>query len=95
MQQQGRTVEQVLGRIARVQHGVVTREQLLRAEITAEEIRRRLAKKALLREYRASIASGTKKLRKVLHGDVHVTLERRFLDRLPPSELRRLLHSPG
>ena len=43
------TVEEVIGRIARGQHGVVTRAQLLAAGVSAKEIRRRLQKKALLR----------------------------------------------
>ena len=51
MQHQNRTVEEVIARIAQSQHGVVSREQLLRAGISREEIRRRLNKKALLREY--------------------------------------------
>jgi very-short-patch-repair endonuclease len=48
MQHQSRTVEEIIGRIARSQHGVVTRKQLLGAGISKEEIRRRLHKKALL-----------------------------------------------
>jgi hypothetical protein len=48
MQHQSRTVEEVIGRIARSQHGVVTRKQLSGAGISKEEIRRRLHKKALL-----------------------------------------------
>jgi very-short-patch-repair endonuclease len=52
MEQQDRTVEEVIGRIARFQHGVVTRKQLLDAGISEEEIRRRLQKKALLRVHR-------------------------------------------
>ena len=42
------TVEEILGRIARKQHGVVTRKQLLAAGISKEEIRRRIKKGALL-----------------------------------------------
>jgi Transcriptional regulator, AbiEi antitoxin len=49
---QVRTVEQVIGRIARSQHGVVTRVQLLRAGISSKEIARRLEKGALLRVHR-------------------------------------------
>jgi hypothetical protein len=49
MEQLDRTVEQVIGRIARKQHGLVTRKQLLEAGISTEEIRRRLQKGALLR----------------------------------------------
>jgi hypothetical protein len=52
VQQQNRTVEQELARIAGAAHGVVTRVQLARAGITAEEIRHRLSSGALLREYR-------------------------------------------
>jgi very-short-patch-repair endonuclease len=51
MEHQVRTVEEVVGRIARRQHGVVTRKQLLAAGISKAEIRRRLEKKALLREH--------------------------------------------
>jgi hypothetical protein len=46
-----RTVEQELARIAGRSHGVVTRAELLRAGITAEEIRGRLGTGALLREH--------------------------------------------
>jgi hypothetical protein len=46
-----RTVEQILAGIASDAHGVVTREQLLQADITTEEIRQRLRRGALLREY--------------------------------------------
>lgn len=49
---QGRTVERELGRIASAAHGVVTRAELLRAGITAKEVRRRLGSGALLREHR-------------------------------------------
>jgi very-short-patch-repair endonuclease len=52
MEHQNRTVEEVIGRIARSQHGVVTRQQLLDAGISREEIRRRLKKKALLEVHR-------------------------------------------
>jgi hypothetical protein len=48
MEHQNRTVEEILGRIARRQHGVVTRRQLLDAGISKEEIRRRIQKRALL-----------------------------------------------
>jgi predicted methyltransferase len=49
---QGRTVERELGRIARSQHGVVTRAQLLSAGVSVKEIRRRLENGGLLREHR-------------------------------------------
>lgn len=52
MQHQGRTVEEVIGRIARRQHGVVTRKQLLDAGISKEEIRRRVLKKSLIPVHR-------------------------------------------
>jgi putative AbiEi antitoxin of type IV toxin-antitoxin system len=45
-------VEQELARIAAAAHGVVTRAELLRAGVTEEEIRQRLSRGALLREYR-------------------------------------------
>jgi very-short-patch-repair endonuclease len=48
MEHQGRTVEEILGRIARRQHGLVTRKQLLAAGISKEEIRRRIRKGTLL-----------------------------------------------
>jgi Transcriptional regulator, AbiEi antitoxin len=48
----GRTVEQELARIANAGHGVVTRAQLLRAGVTADEIRWRIRAGALLREHR-------------------------------------------
>jgi very-short-patch-repair endonuclease len=49
MEHLDRTVEEVIGGIARSQHGVVTRKQLLEAGISTEEIRRRLQKGALIR----------------------------------------------
>jgi Transcriptional regulator, AbiEi antitoxin len=52
MQQQGRTAEQKLARLAGAAHGIVTREQLLGAGLSPEEIRQRLRSGALLREYR-------------------------------------------
>ena len=48
---QGRTAEQELARLARASHGVVSREQLLAAGLTARQVDRRLEKGALLREY--------------------------------------------
>jgi very-short-patch-repair endonuclease len=47
-----RTVEEVLGQIARTSHGVVTRTELLHAGVTVDEIKRRLRSGALLREHR-------------------------------------------
>jgi hypothetical protein len=52
MPQLATTVETVIGTIASSQYGVVTRAQLLRAGITPEEIRHRMANGALLREHR-------------------------------------------
>jgi very-short-patch-repair endonuclease len=52
VQQQDRTVEQKLARLASAAHGVVTRAQLLAAGLTPEEIRQRLQSGALLREHR-------------------------------------------
>ena len=43
------TVDEVIGRIAGRQHGVVTRPQLLDAAVSDKEIRRRLERKSLLR----------------------------------------------
>jgi very-short-patch-repair endonuclease len=48
----GRTVEEVLARIAGGGHGVVTRTQLLDAGVTARQITRRLRTGGLLREHR-------------------------------------------
>jgi very-short-patch-repair endonuclease len=48
----GRTVEQELARIASRTHGVVTREELLRAGISHDAIRQRLRSGTLLQEYR-------------------------------------------
>jgi hypothetical protein len=47
-----RTVDEVIGRIASRQHGVVTRAQLLDAGVSDKEIKRRLERKALLRVHR-------------------------------------------
>lgn len=52
MEQQGRTVEAEIARIATTSHGVVTRRELLLAGVTAEELRQRLRTGALLLEYR-------------------------------------------
>jgi Transcriptional regulator, AbiEi antitoxin len=60
MQHQSGTVEEVLGRIARRQHGVVTRKQLLGAGVSREEIRRRVDKAALHRVHRGVYRVGHK-----------------------------------
>jgi very-short-patch-repair endonuclease len=52
MEHQKATVEEVLGRIARKQHGVVARKQLLAAGVSKEEIRRRMQKGMLLAVHR-------------------------------------------
>jgi very-short-patch-repair endonuclease len=52
MGRQSRTVEEVVGQLARGQHGVVTRAQLLGAGVTAKEVTRRLERKALLPVHR-------------------------------------------
>jgi Transcriptional regulator, AbiEi antitoxin len=52
MSLQGETVEEVLARIARRQHGVVTRKQLLDAGVTSDEIRWRLREGSLIRVHR-------------------------------------------
>jgi very-short-patch-repair endonuclease len=44
-----RTVDDIVGRIASRQHGVVTRAQLLDAGVSGKEIKRRLERKSLLR----------------------------------------------
>ncbi len=51
MRPPSRTVERVIGRMATSSHGVVTRGALLRAAVTATEIKRRLRSGALLREF--------------------------------------------
>jgi hypothetical protein len=55
-----RTVDEILGRIARRQHGVVTRAQLLAAAVSDKEIKRRLERKALLRVHRGVYRVGHK-----------------------------------
>jgi very-short-patch-repair endonuclease len=49
MSLKGETVEEVLARIARRQHGVVTRKQLLDAGVSSDEIRWRLRQGSLIR----------------------------------------------
>jgi predicted transcriptional regulator of viral defense system len=51
MQQQSTTVEAMLAEMAGRSHGVVTRVQVLRAGITAEEIRQRMQNGSLQREH--------------------------------------------
>src|SRR3954470_17248112 len=46
-----RTVEEILAALARQAHGVVTRPQLLRAGVSDREIRRRVNKGSLIRQY--------------------------------------------
>ncbi len=46
------TVEQKIARIAGSAHGVVSREELLRAGVSPAEIRRRVRSGALIREHR-------------------------------------------
>jgi hypothetical protein len=60
MEHQSGTVEEILGRIARRQHGVVTRKQLLDAGISKEEIRRRIRKGTLLVVHRGVYRVGHK-----------------------------------
>jgi very-short-patch-repair endonuclease len=60
MEHQDRTVEEILGRIARKQHGVVTRKQLLDAGVSKEEIRRRIQKGTLLVIHRGVYRVGHK-----------------------------------
>jgi very-short-patch-repair endonuclease len=52
MRPQGRTVEQEVARIAGRAHGVVTREQLVSAGITADEIKQRVQSGSLIRVHR-------------------------------------------
>ena len=51
MHHRDRTVEQELARLAGERHGDVTRKQLLRLGVTADEIKGRLRSGALIREY--------------------------------------------
>jgi hypothetical protein len=51
MEAQSRTVEEKIGEIARRAHGVVTRQELFDAGVTRMEIRRRLQKGLLIRQY--------------------------------------------
>jgi hypothetical protein len=51
MRPKGKTLEEVLARIARAAHGVVTRRELLAAGVTAAEIKQRIRTGALLREH--------------------------------------------
>jgi putative AbiEi antitoxin of type IV toxin-antitoxin system len=60
MEHQDATVEEILARIARRQHGLVTRKQLLDAGISKEEIRRRIQKGALLVVHRGVYRVGHK-----------------------------------
>src|SRR4051794_4398229 len=51
MRPEDSTVEEKLAQIASRQYGVITRQEMLRAGISASGIRRRVEKGALLREY--------------------------------------------
>src|SRR4051794_913867 len=51
MEAQSRTVEEKIAEIARAAHGVVTRQELFDAGISRMEIRRRLQKGLLIRQY--------------------------------------------
>ena len=52
VQLQNRTVERDLARIAGASHGVVTRPELVNVGVSAEEIKQRVARGTLIREYR-------------------------------------------
>jgi very-short-patch-repair endonuclease len=58
MQPQDTTVERELARIASKSYGVVTRAQLVRAGVTAEEIKQRVRRGTLLREHRGVYCVG-------------------------------------
>jgi very-short-patch-repair endonuclease len=58
MRRKSRTVEEELARIAGGQHGVVTRDELLRAGISASGIDRRLRKGLLIAEFRGVFRVG-------------------------------------
>jgi very-short-patch-repair endonuclease len=60
MSPQDRTVEEALARIARRQHGVVTRAQLLDAGVSSDEIRWRLREGSLIRVHRGVYRVGHK-----------------------------------
>src|SRR4051812_46163930 len=52
MQQHGRTADQELAGLAGTAHGVVTRAQLLKADISPEAIRQRMLSGSLIRVHR-------------------------------------------
>jgi very-short-patch-repair endonuclease len=54
----GAPVDLVIGRLASASHGVVTRAELVRAGVTAAEIKHRLGTGALLREHRGVFRVG-------------------------------------
>src|SRR3954452_19847970 len=58
MEHQGRTAEEKIARIADVQHGVVTRAQLLEAGLSAEQVRSRAKKGALISVHRGVYRAG-------------------------------------
>ena len=58
MEHKVRTVEQECARIASGAHGIVTRRELTEAGVTAAEIRRRVAKGALIPEHRGVFRVG-------------------------------------
>jgi very-short-patch-repair endonuclease len=60
MSLQDATVEEVLARIARSQHGLVTRKQLLDAGVSSDEIRWRLREGSLIRVHRGVYRVGHK-----------------------------------
>ena len=60
MSLQDATVEEVLARIARRQHGLVTRKQLLDAGVSSDEIRWRLREGSLIRVHRGVYRVGHK-----------------------------------
>jgi hypothetical protein len=51
MEHQSRTVEEVLAALARRAHGIVTRRELVKAGVSREEIRKRMKKGLLIRQY--------------------------------------------
>ncbi|MBN1527484.1 MAG: type IV toxin-antitoxin system AbiEi family antitoxin domain-containing protein [Thermoleophilaceae bacterium] len=58
MQPHGRTVERELARLAHGSHGVVTRGELVAAGLSAEEIKQRLRRGALIRVHRGVFRVG-------------------------------------
>jgi Transcriptional regulator, AbiEi antitoxin len=60
MRPQNRTVERKIARLASESHGVLSREELVRAGVTKAQIKSRLATGALIPIHRGVFVSGTR-----------------------------------